>query len=323
MLACRGLDAPADSLPQLLSRRLVLITGKGGVGRSTVTAALAHVAQRAGKRVLLAETSDGSGDYSALAQLFGRPQLPARAAELAPGIAGAQLLTSAGVELFLTSVLKIPALARRAAGFEPLRRLLAAAPSFREMGWFFHLLSYLKAEDARKRPLHELILVDMPATGHTLALATLPEVLLRLFTNGPVAEALREGQAILRDPARTAAYVVTLPETLPVSEALELLQGLAQTPVQAAGVIVNRVPENIFTAAERDALLPLLAREALQGADAFARIQDAERLVRRVARSTAVSQVCVSEFDKHGPELVALVAAALEAATWVRGEPAP
>jgi DNA replication protein DnaC len=320
VLACRGLDAQIESLPQLLSRRLVLITGKGGVGRSTVTAALAHVAQRAGKRVLVAETSDGSSDYSALAQLFGQAQLPVRAAEVAPGIAGSQLLMGTGVELFLTSVLRIPALARRAAGFEPLKRFLGAAPSFREMGWFFHLLSYLKAEDARRRPLHELILVDMPATGHALALATLPEVLLRVFTNGPVADALREGQAMLQNPAKTAAYVVTLPETLPVSEALELLEGLKQSPVHSAGVIINRVPENIFSAAERDALQPLLARHALQGADGFARIQDAERMVSRVATSTPVAHACVGELDKHGPELVALVAAALEAAPWVRGE---
>jgi anion-transporting ArsA/GET3 family ATPase len=313
------LDSQVESLPQLLSRRLVLVTGKGGVGRSTLTAALAHVAQRAGKRVLVAETADGSSDYSALAQLFGHAQLPLHAAELAPGISGSQLLMTTGVELFLVSVLKIPALARRAASFEPLTRFLAAAPSFREMGWFFHLLSYLKAEDGQKQPLHDLILVDMPATGHTLALATLPELLLRLFTSGPVAVALREGQAILKDPTKTAAYIVTLPETLPVSEALELLDGLKRSPVHSAGVIVNRVPENIFTGAERDALLPLLEKYGLQGADGFARIQDAERMVRRVATSTSVAHACVGEFDKHGPELVALVTAALETTPWVAG----
>jgi anion-transporting ArsA/GET3 family ATPase len=319
VLACRSVETRVENLSQLLSRRLVLVTGKGGVGRSTLTAALAHVAQRAGKRVLVAETADGSSDYSALAQLFGQTQLPATAAELAPGIAGSQLLMITGVELFLLSVLKIPALARRAAGFEPLTRFLSAAPSFREMGWFFHLLSYLKAEDGHKRPLHDLILVDMPATGHTLALATLPDLLLRLFTNGPVADALREGQAILRDPAKTAAYVVTLPETLPISEALELLEGLKQSPVHSAGVIVNRMPENVFTDAERDALLPLLGKHRLQGADGFARIQDAERMVRRLEASTPVAHACVNELDKHGPELVELVVGALEKATWSRG----
>lgn len=312
----RRLELQTHGLPKLLSRRLVLITGKGGVGRSTLTAALAHVAQRSGKRVLVAETTDGSGDYSALAQLFGHSQLPTRAEEVAPGIWGSQLLMSSGVELFLTSVLKIPVLARKAAQFEPLKRLLAAAPSFREMGWFFHLLSCLKARDSEGRPLHELILVDMPATGHTLALATLPQVLLRVFTNGPVADALREGHAVLQDSVQTAAYVVTLPEPLPVSEALELLEGLAQTPVHSGGVFINRMPDNLFSAEERDALRPLLAQHALQGADGFARIQDAERMVARIAESTTVGYACVGEFDKHGPELVTQVAAALEKAPW-------
>lgn len=319
MLAWRLLERQADSLPQLLSKRLVLVTGKGGVGRSTLTAALAHVAQRAGRRVMVVETADGSGDYSALAQLFGQAQLPERAAEVAPGIAASQLLMSTGVELFLGSVLKIPVLAKKAAGFEPLRRFLGAAPSFREMGWFFHLMSYLRAEDHHGRPLHELILVDMPATGHTLAMATLPELLLRIFTSGPLAEALREGHAILQDASQTAAYVVTLPETLPVSEALELLEGLEKTPVRAGGVIVNRKPENIFSAAERDALQPLLAKHSLQGAHGFERLQDADRLVRRLGDSARVGHVCVGEFDKHGPELVELVAAALETAPWAPG----
>jgi anion-transporting ArsA/GET3 family ATPase len=187
------------------------------------------------------------------------------------------------------------------------------------MGWFFHLLSYLKAQDAQGRPLHEVMLVDMPATGHTLALATLPEVLLRVFSTGPVASALREGQAILKDPAQTAAYVVTLPETLPVSEALELLEGLKASPVHSAGVIVNRVPEDLFTRAEREAVQVFLKEHSLQGADGFARIQDARENVKRIGSATSVGHTCLAEFDKHGPELVSVLAGALEKAHWHSG----
>jgi hypothetical protein len=79
------------------------------------------------------------------------------------------------------------------------------------------------------------------------------------------------------------------------------------------------MPENVFTDAERDALLPLLGKHRLQGADGFARIQDAERMVRRLEASTPVAHACVNELDKHGPELVELVVGALEKATWSRG----
>ena len=76
---------------------------------------------------------------------------------------------------------------------------------------------------------HELIIVDLPATGHALALAQIPASLLRVIPTGPIANAVREGLDLLTDPARTGAIVVTLPETLPVSEALELVQGIEPT----------------------------------------------------------------------------------------------
>ena len=167
-----------------LDKRLVLITGKGGVGRSTLTAALAHAAQRAGKRVLLTEVADGGEDYSPLAQRFELNQLPRKAASIAPSIMGSQLLSDTGIELFFVSVLRSALLARTALGFEPLRRLFSAAPSLREMGTFFHLLTYLRAEQSPGHSLYELILVDLPATGHTLALTRLPDVVLRLVTRG-------------------------------------------------------------------------------------------------------------------------------------------
>jgi len=133
----------ANLFAQLASKKLVLITGKGGVGRSTLSAALARAAARQGKRVLLVEAAEAGNDYSPLAALFGRARLPEAAAELAPGIDGGALLSRVGQELFLSSVLRTATLARAALSSEALRRLLDAAPSFREMGFFFHLLTYI------------------------------------------------------------------------------------------------------------------------------------------------------------------------------------
>lgn len=297
-----------------LDKRLVLMTGKGGVGRSTLSAALAHVAQRAGKRVLLAEVGDGSDDYSPLAQRFGMNQLPRRAAQIAPGIQGSQLLSDAGIELFLTSVLHSHLLARTALGFEPLRRLFSAAPSLREMGTFFHLLTYLRAEQAPGRPAHEVILVDMPATGHTLALTGLPDVVLRLVTRGPIADGLREGQAFLHDPARTAAWVVTLPERLPISEALELLEGLEKTRVPRGGVIVNRMPPERFAADETLLLETFVERQPLFGADAFLRIKESRRAVLRLRESTSIPTSELPDLEETGAALIEHLTLALERA---------
>ena len=295
-----------------LDKRLVLITGKGGVGRSTLSAALAHAAQRAGKRVLLTEVSDGSDDYSPLAQRFGMNQLPRKADSIAPGIQGSQLLSDTGIELFMVSVLRSSLLARTALGFEPLRRLFSAAPSLREMGTFFHLLTYLRAERSPGHPLYELILIDMPATGHTLALTGLPDVVLRLVTRGPIADGLREGQSYLHDPVRTAAYVVTLPETLPISEALELLDGLAKTRVPRGGVIVNRMPVERFTPGETLALETFLEHQPLFGAEAFRRIKESRAAVARLLESTALPVSELPEFEETGGALIELLAGALQ-----------
>ena len=300
--------APGD----LLDKRVVLITGKGGVGRSTITAALSQVAQRAGKRVLVTEIGDGGDDYSALAQLFARRQLPREATEIAPGILGAQLLPEVGVAQFLASVLRSSFLSRTALGFEPLRRLFMATPSFREMAVFFHLLTYLRAQHADGKPLHELILIDMPATGHTLALTALPQVILRLVPRGPVADAMREGQSYLNDPKKSGAYVVTLPETLPISEALELLDGLAKTDVPCSGLFVNRVPETEFSEHERVALEAYIETQPLFGAEGFYRTVESRRAIERLHLATPLPTQQLPEVDLAGAMLVTKLADVLE-----------
>ena len=137
-------------------------------------------------------------------------------------------------------------------------------------------------------PRHEVFIVDMPATGHTLALTSLPAIILNLLPVGPMARAMRVGQSYLNDPANGAAWVVTLPEQLPVSEALELLDGLRSTEMPAGGVILTRMPENPFTDEERDALELLLDETPMHGEIAFQRIGSAEISSTRLKQETSV-----------------------------------
>jgi hypothetical protein len=255
------------------------------VGRSSVTTALAHLAQRRGVRALITEVGDDPGDYSPLARHFGRDSLPTSPEELSPGIRGVVLLARTGQELFFRAVLRSATLSRAALGSDVLRRLLSAGPSFREMGVFFQLLSYLEARSRDEQPEYPLILVDMPATGHTLSLTSLPDLLLRLVPRGPVADALRAGQGYLNDPAQAAAWVVTLPETLPISECLELVEGLERTKVAVGGIILNRVPLDPYTPGERAALAPLLGSDVL-GTESFRKPLLAARETARLRSGT-------------------------------------
>ncbi len=271
-----------------LDRRIHLVTGKGGVGRTTVAVALAQAAARTGRRVLLAEIGDPEGGYSAIGRKFGREYLTPEPEPLAEGIMGCHLWAIRGHELFVRSVIPAGPLIKAALASKPLRRFLVAAPSLHEMGVLYHILSLLKQKDGRGRPRHEVFIVDMPATGHTLALTSLPAIILNLLPVGPMARAMREGQSYLNDPANGAAWVVTLPEQLPVSEALELLDGLRSTEMPAGGVILNRMPENPFTDEERDALELLLDETPMHGEIAFQRIGSAEVSSTRLKQGTSV-----------------------------------
>jgi anion-transporting ArsA/GET3 family ATPase len=273
-----------------------------------MTAAAAHVAAKRGRRVLVCEVGDDPMDYSPLARHFGRDRLPMSVEELAPGVRGVVLLARSGQELFLKSVLRSGALARAALNSDALRRLLSAGPSFKEMGVFFQLLTLLRAERKEGEPEHELILIDMPATGHTLSLTGLPELLLKLVPRGPIAAALKEGQSYLNDPQRGAAWVVTLPETLPVSECLELLEGLAKTGMPVGGVLMNRVPVDPFTAVEREALAGPLERAHPLGMQGFQRPVLAQRELARLRVGTKLPVVLVPEVP-HETLLPSLVEA--------------
>jgi anion-transporting ArsA/GET3 family ATPase len=291
-------------LGELVAKRVVMVAGKGGVGRTTMVAAIAVQAAKLGKRVLVTEIGEDNADYSALARSFGHERLAREPRQLAPGIAGCQLVSRVGQELFLTSVLRTGVLARAALASEALTRFLSAAPSFREMGVFYHLLTLLNAKRFDGSPEHELILIDMPATGHALALTSLPDMLLRLVSRGPIYDALKQGQAYLNDPRLAAAHVVTLPETLPVSEALELIEGLGKTNVALGGVILNRMPVVAFTDAEREALTPIVEQHLLFGSDLFGRHVGATRALSRIASAVACPILPIAECDSTAPDFL-------------------
>ncbi|MDP2274386.1 MAG: ArsA-related P-loop ATPase [Archangium sp.] len=300
-----------SSLQELFTRRVVLMTGKGGVGRSSLTAALATQAQRKGVRVLICDIGDDPNDYSPLARHFGRDRFTAAPTLVAPGIHGVVLLARSGQELFLKSVLRSGTLARAALSSDALRRLLSAGPSFKEMGVFFQLLTLLRAKLPSGEPEHSLVLIDMPATGHTLSLTGLPELLLRLVPRGPIAAALREGQSYLNDPKLGAAWVVAIPETLPVSECLELLEGLQKTGMPTGGVLMNRVPVDPFSAAERSALQSPLERINPLGAEGFRRPVLARREIARLRAGTKLPIIELPELA-HGAALISGLADVLE-----------
>jgi len=293
-----------ELLKSLLPLRAVLVTGKGGVGKTTFAASLARFAAQSGKRVLVTEIGSEEATTSALADAIGTPKITEQPQEVAPNLRVASLAPALGHQRFLRDVLPMKILADAAMRSSAIRRFLSAAPTFPEMGVLYRLLDLVRMKRRDGAFEHEMIIVDLPATGHALALAQIPASLLRVIPTGPIAAAVREGLELLRDPGRTGAVVVTLPETLPVSEAIELVQGIAEHEIPLAHVVVNRVPFDPFSDEERDFIRSLLGNQRpTLGGRTLERIDRARVALGRIANAVSVPVGVLQDVWLDGPRL--------------------
>jgi arsenite-transporting ATPase len=288
------------SLADLSARRVLLVTGKGGVGKTTVAAALGRAAAAAGKRVLVAEVSyespreadeATSATTSPLAAAFGVEPFVDEPRLIAGSLYGARLSPLAGHLEFLRDTLPVRLLADAAMKSAAVRRFFSAAPTLAELGIVYRLLGLVKEK-------WDVIVCDLPATGHALALAQVPQTLVDVLRAGPIHAAAQQGLSLLRDPKRTTSVLVTLPEPLPVSEALELHEGLHKLAIDCALVVLNRVPPNPFTPQERAAVERIVPdRMRMLGARRLPRLDRAAAAHERLGRELRLPVRVVREME--------------------------
>lgn len=280
-------------LRSLLQQRVILVTGKGGVGKTSVAAALARFAAARGKRVLLTEIGLSDDVSSPLARLFGRATLPLQAEPLQPGLAGVLLSAQVGHQIFFQSVLRSRRLTRAALSSKGIRKLLESAPSGRELGVFVHFCSLISETDASGETTHDFIVVDMPATGHALALTSLPSTMLQLFQRGPVARVVETYRQVVHNADLTRAYVVTLAEELPASETIDLIAGLERSDITVGGVFINRAPPVAMLPQELALLGELVSGREVLGRESVAELASAQEAIRRLDQALAVPMLTI------------------------------
>lgn len=228
-------------MPDLLDRKLLFVTGKGGVGKTTVAAGLAVLAARQGKRTLLCEV-DAKGN---LATFFETGPIGFEPKLVIDNLYAMTMQTEESLKEYLRLQLKVPLLAR----IGPLARtfdfVASAAPGVREI-----LTVGKLCFEVRERN-YDLVVVDAVASGHVVGQLAAPQAINELVQVGLVRSQTEWMLDILGDRATTGAVIVSAPEEMPVVETLELTERIgAETNVDVAAVVVNRVLPELFTSAE-------------------------------------------------------------------------
>jgi len=240
-------------LDELFQRRLVVLSGKGGVGKSVVGAALALAARARGKRILFIEVDAAlpAGRYLGAGAVGGREK------EVRPGLSMANLVPAQVMDEYVRETVRVDLLARRILDSPIYRRFFAAAPGLPEL---MVLGKIMVLEEERvgwpRRPRYDLIVVDAPATGHGLAFLRVPLVASNAVPVGPVGSNARRILAMLRDPARTALVVVAVPEEMAVVEALEFHRlARDELAIDTRAFVLNGCHERRFTGAQEAEIL--------------------------------------------------------------------
>ncbi len=221
----------------LLDLKLVFVTGKGGVGKTTVASALALFASQRGKRVLICEVDakgDVAGFYEAAPTAF-------REREILPGLFAMTMDTEASLREYLKLQLRIPVAGRIGPLAKAFDFVATAAPGVREI-----LTVGKPVYEVRERN-YDLVVVDAPASGHIVGLLAAPQAINNLVKVGLIRSQTDWLLEILSDTRTTGLVAVCTPEEMPVNETVELAGRLRdETTVQLSAVVVNRVLPELF-----------------------------------------------------------------------------
>jgi anion-transporting ArsA/GET3 family ATPase len=245
-------------LKRITDLRFVVVSGKGGVGRTTVAATLARVAAADGKRVLLAAATA----TDRLGRMFGRSEpLGPTITTVAPNIDGVNITPASSIHEYGVKVLRSELVSRAVFDNRAVRGLLGAIPgldAYALLGkaWFH------TTEMQDGRPRYDLVVFDGPASGHVALMLRIPQAILNVMPKGPLAGDARAIKTLLQDPAQAALLIVTLAEDLPAREALELAtQARGPLAVPLGPLVVNAVPTGALSSAAVEAVLAARASQ--------------------------------------------------------------
>jgi anion-transporting ArsA/GET3 family ATPase len=260
----------SGSVPTLLDKRLLFVTGKGGVGKSTVATALGLVAARRGLRTIVAELASQERIQGLFSENGEGERF--REMELKPGLFTISIDPQQAMEEYLR--VKAGTLGQALGASRLFQAFAMATPGMRELlsiGKVWELAQLHRR--TRGGAPYDLVIVDAPATGHGVGLLRTPRTFADIARVGPIAHQGRTIADTIADPEFTGVVAVATPEEMPINETLALADELARDKLPLDLVVVNALYPPRFAFDEiaelNDALTKTrsaLARSALRAA---------------------------------------------------------
>jgi len=320
--ACKPLSnlLLGGAVTALFDRRLLLVAGKGGVGRTTVAAALARAATRKGKRVLLAQTNAPER----LGRILGLPHpVGPEVHAIDEHLSVVNMRPKEALHEYGVMLLRFEPVYRAFFENKPMRSFLGAFPGL-DYWTMLGKAWWHTNEQQDGRPRFDLVILDGPASGHAVAMLRIPDAVKSAMPRGPLARDATLARATLSDPNLTSAVLVTLPEELPARETLALVRDLRELRIPMGPLIINGMPpveasdpviESIVSAVAAQADTSPLANLVTGLSVLGSRRRDAERIVAALAENPGLPMLELPRLPSNdlGPAEIELLASALEA----------
>src|SRR3984885_9905961 len=268
------------------NRRFFIVTGKGGVGKTTVCAALAmHLAQK-NKRVLVAMCNA----KERLSVMLGSDLIGADVSNVAQNVWAVNMDPERAVEDYGLMTLKSRTLFRLLFDNKYVRTFFSAVPGLHEWAMLGKAWWHTTELDDSGRPRFDTVILDAPATGHGLDMLRVPKVIVDVVPPGLLRRDAERAWALFQDPKTCAIVLVTLPEEMPTTETIELARALGELGLPVSRVVVNGVLPPLFSREERAALEAVVTGDlAAPGETAVAAAR--ERAMRERVQAESLSRL--------------------------------
>jgi anion-transporting ArsA/GET3 family ATPase len=271
----------------LSEQRLWVVSGKGGVGKSTVSAALALASAKAGYRTLVCEINV----KERISVFLERPEVGPELTQIDPNLWAVNVHPQEAMREYALMILKFQTIYKAVFENRVVRYFLRFVPSLQELVILGKILFHLREAEPDGRHRFDRVVMDAPATGHAISFLSVPQVLLDTVPPGPMAREVRKMRDLLVDPSTTAAVLVSLPEEMPINETIELHRALSgQVQMTTRAAVLNMFIPKRFEPRDVD-LVPPSLRPTVQQYQTREDLSEAAR--ERLARELLVPVVPV------------------------------